>query len=91
MSSCPTINKALRFTYIIRQKNLNFKLLSLETGVGRAIILTSNKAFSHWADVFCEDAAMASAALDRLLHRSTALNIKGQSFRLKEKKKAGSD
>jgi DNA replication protein DnaC len=32
---------------------------------------------------------MASAALDRLLHRSTVLNIKGDSYRLKEKRQAG--
>ena len=33
---------------------------------------------------------MASAALDRLLHRSTVINIRGDSFRLKEKRQAGS-
>ncbi len=33
---------------------------------------------------------MASAALDRLLHRSTVINIKGESFRLKDRKLAGS-
>jgi len=32
---------------------------------------------------------MASAALDRLLHRSTVLNIRGESYRLKEKRQAG--
>ncbi len=32
---------------------------------------------------------MASAALDRLLHRSTVLNIRGESYRMKERKKAG--
>ena len=32
---------------------------------------------------------LASAALDRLLHRSTVINIKGESYRLKEKRQAG--
>jgi DNA replication protein DnaC len=32
---------------------------------------------------------MASAALDRLLHRATIINIKGESYRLKDKRKAG--
>ncbi|MEM9444379.1 MAG: IS21-like element helper ATPase IstB [Verrucomicrobiota bacterium] len=73
------------------QASLLFQVICQRYQKNGAIILTSNKAFSHWADVFCEDAAMASAALDRLLHRSTVLNIKGESFRLKEKKKAGSD
>ncbi len=53
-----------------------------------AIILTSNKAFSDWAEVFAGDAIMASAALDRLLHRCTIINIRGESFRLKEKRQA---
>jgi DNA replication protein DnaC len=35
-----------------------------------------------------DDPVMASAALDRLLHRSTLINIRGDSFRLREKRKA---
>lgn len=54
-----------------------------------SIIITSNKPFAEWAHIFAGDPVMASAALDRLLHRSTILNIKGQSFRLREKRKAG--
>ncbi len=52
------------------------------------IILTSNKAFADWAHVFADDPIMASAAPDRLLHRSTVLNIRGDSYRLKEKRLA---
>jgi hypothetical protein len=36
-----------------------------------------------------EDPVLATAVLDRLLHYSTTLNIKGESYRLKEKRKAG--
>jgi len=54
----------------------------------QAIVLTSNKAFADWGQVFAGDAIMASAALDRLLHRSTVINIRGQSYRLKEKRQA---
>jgi DNA replication protein DnaC len=54
-----------------------------------ATIITSNKAFAEWAHIFAGDPVMASAALDRLLHRATILNIKGESYRLKEKRKAG--
>jgi len=39
--------------------------------------------------VFAGDPIMASAALDRLLHRSTVINIHGDSYRLKEKRQAG--
>ncbi|MGC2163700.1 MAG: IS21-like element helper ATPase IstB [Silvibacterium sp.] len=52
----------------------------------QAIILTSNKAFADWGQVFAGDIVMASAALDRLLHRSTVINIRGDSYRLKEKR-----
>ena len=55
------------------------------------IILTSNKAFGEWAEVFAGDVVMASAALDRLLHRSTVINIRGDSYHLREKRQAGID
>lgn len=38
-----------------------------------------------------DDAVMASAALDRLLHRCTVVNIRGESYRLKEKRSAAKD
>ena len=50
----------------------------------QAIILTRNKAFAGWAQVFADDKILASDTLDRLLHRSTVLNICGDSYRLKE-------
>lgn len=53
-----------------------------------ATVLTSNKGFVDWGEVF-SDQVVATAILDRLLHHSTTLNIKGESFRLKEKRKAG--
>lgn len=45
-------------------------------------ILTSNKSFVDWQELF-GDAAIASAILDRLLHHSRVINIKGHSYRLK--------
>jgi DNA replication protein DnaC len=56
-----------------------------ETG---SIILTSNKSYGTWGDIF-GDSVLATAILDRLLHHSTTINIKGESYRIKEKKKAG--
>lgn len=53
-----------------------------------SIILTSNKSFTDWGEVF-GDHVIATAILDRLLHHSTTLNIKGESYRLKDKRKAG--
>jgi DNA replication protein DnaC len=52
------------------------------------MILTSNQSFTKWGEVF-GDPVIATAILDRLLHHSTVLNIKGESYRLREKKKAG--
>ena len=53
-----------------------------------SVILTSNKSFVDWGEIF-SDAVLATAILDRLLHHSTTINIKGESYRLKKKRKAG--
>jgi len=53
-----------------------------------SMIITSNKSFLDWGEVF-SDPVLATAILDRLLHYSTTLNIKGESYRLKEKRRAG--
>jgi len=64
----------------------------LPAGVGRyergAIILTSNQSLGAWGDVF-GDSVIASAILDRLLHHSITVNIRGDRYRPKEKMKAG--
>lgn len=53
-----------------------------------SVILTSNKGFAEWGEVL-GDAVLATAILDRLLHHSHVLNIRGDSYRLREKKRAG--
>jgi len=53
-----------------------------------SIILTSNKSFGDWGDLFA-DPVLATAMLDRLLHHATIINIRGNSYRLREKRKAG--
>lgn len=53
-----------------------------------SIILTSNKSYGEWGSVFPE-VAIASALLDRLLHHATTLTIRGDSYRLKDKRRAG--
>jgi len=47
-------------------------------------IITSNKAFSDWTELF-HDPVVVTAILDRLLHHSIVINIKGNSYRLKDK------
>src|ERR1700747_2099307 len=70
------------------QASLLFQVISNRYENGSSIVLTSNKAFTDWAHVFAGDPVMASAALDRLLHRATLINIRGDSYRLKERRKA---
>jgi len=51
-----------------------------------SIILTSNRAFEEWAEVFNND-LLASAALDRLTHHTHTLVIRGSSYRQRQRKK----
>lgn len=67
--------------------NWFFELVSRRSLRG-AIILTSNKSYAEWGSLF-PDVALAAAILDRLLHHSTTINIRGESYRLKEKRRAG--
>ena len=67
--------------------NLFFQLVSRRYEKG-AILITSNQSLTVWGEVF-GDRVIATAILDRLLHHSTIVNIKGESYRLKEKRKAG--
>lgn len=64
-----------------------FQLVSARYERG-SILLTSNKSYGEWGSIF-GDPVIATAVLDRLLHHSTTLNIRGESYRLKERRKAG--
>ncbi len=64
-----------------------FQLVSARYERG-SIILTSNKSYGEWGSIF-GDPIIATAILDRLLHHSTTVNIRGESYRLKERRKAG--
>lgn len=64
-----------------------FQLVSARYERG-SILLTSNKSYSEWGGIFGE-VTLATAILDRLLHHSTTINIRGESYRLKERRRAG--
>ena len=72
-----------------QQASLLFQVICVRYEKQLSTIITSNKAFSDWGQVFAGDPIMASAALDRLLHRATVINIKGDSYRMREKRQAG--
>ena len=67
--------------------NLFFQLISRRYERG-PVILTSNQSFTNWGEVF-GDRVIATAILDRLLHHGITVTIRGDSYRLKEKIKAG--
>ena len=64
-----------------------FQLVSARYERG-SIILTSNKSYGDWGSIF-GDSIIATAILDRLLHHSTTINIRGESYRLKDRRRAG--
>jgi DNA replication protein DnaC len=70
------------------QANLFFQVVARRYERG-ALILTSNLTFGSWDTAFAGDAILTAAMLDRILHHSTIVNINGESFRLKDKRKAG--
>lgn len=67
--------------------NLFFQLVAKRYERG-SILLTTNQQVTEWGHVF-GDETIAAAILDRLLHHSHTLVIKGESYRLKAKKRAG--
>jgi DNA replication protein DnaC len=67
--------------------NLFFQLISRRYERG-PMILTSNQSFGAWGDVF-GDRVIATAILDRILHHAITINVRGNSYRLKDKLKAG--
>ena len=67
--------------------HLFFQLVSRRYERG-SIMVTSNRPVGEWGEVF-GDAVVATAILDRLLHHSHVLTITGESYRLREKRRAG--
>ena len=62
--------------------NLFFQLVNARYERG-AMILTSNRGFAEWGDVF-NDTVVATALLDRLLHHAVVVQIEGSSYRLRQ-------
>lgn len=64
------------------EANMVFQLISRRYERG-SVIVTSNKSFSEWGQVFGDD-VLAAAILDRLLHHCDVVSINGPSYRLKD-------
>jgi DNA replication protein DnaC len=67
--------------------HLFFQLVSRRYERG-SILITSNRSVGEWGGVF-GDPVVATAILDRLLHHSTVITIRGDSYRLREKRRSG--
>ena len=63
--------------------DLLFQIISQRYERG-ATIITSNRAYKHWAEIFNNDSTLTSALLDRLLHHAETVLIEGKSFRMKD-------
>lgn len=63
--------------------DLLFQVISCRYEKG-AIIITSNRAYKDWPEIFNNDVTLTSAILDRLLHHADTLVIEGKSYRMKE-------
>jgi DNA replication protein DnaC len=63
--------------------SLFFRLVSYRYGRG-SILITSNKSVKDWPEMLAGDEVLTTAILDRLLHDSHVLNIRGRSYRLRD-------
>jgi len=70
------------------QANLFFQAIAKRYEKG-SMILTSNLTFASWDDAFAGDAVLTAAMLDRILHHAAIVQISGESYRLKDKRRAG--
>lgn len=75
------------FHHLTRQEaGLFFRVVNYRYDRGSTII-TTNKSVKDWPEVLAGDEVMATAILDRLLHRSHVVNVTGRSYRLKDLEK----
>jgi len=70
------------------EANLFFNVIAKRYEKG-SLILTSNLPFTQWATAFANDQTLTAAMLDRLLHHAHIVQITGESYRLKDKRKIG--
>lgn len=63
--------------------DLLFQIISLRYEQG-SLIITSNRAYKHWPQIFNNDSTLTSALLDRLLHHAETIVIEGRSYRMKD-------
>jgi DNA replication protein DnaC len=70
------------------QASLFFQVVAQRYERG-SMILTSNLTFGSWDQAFAGESVLTAAMLDRILHHASVVSIQGESYRLKDKRKAG--
>src|SRR5690606_19766574 len=70
------------------EASLMFQVIARRYEKG-SVIITSNLSFADWATALADDATLTAALLDRLLHHGHIVTLRGESYRLKDKRKAG--
>ena len=91
IAASPTLLVLDEFGYLKlneAQANFIFQVVNKRYETG-SIIITSNLTFSQWQGVLNNDEALTAAIMDRLIHHSHIININGDSYRLKQKQRAG--
>jgi len=72
--------------FFFQTPDLLFQVISKRYEKG-SVILTSNRAFKDWGEIFGRDNTTASGVIERLCHHGEILKIEGESYRLRDKKK----
>jgi DNA replication protein DnaC len=72
-------------TYNSRYADLLFEVVTRRYDAQKPVLLSTNKAFSEWSEVF-PHAACVVTLVDRLIHRAEVIDIEADSYRLKEAK-----
>lgn len=81
---CTTlIDEVGYLSYDARYADLLFEVITRRYELQRPILLSTNKAFGEWNQVF-PNAACVVALVDRLLHRAEIVALEGKSYRFKE-------
>ena len=86
---CATLIDEIGYLPMSReQANLFFQVIAKRYERG-SLIVTSNLPFGQWDQTFADDATLTAAMLDRLLHHAHVVAIQGESYRLRDKRRAG--
>jgi DNA replication protein DnaC len=70
-------------SYGNRHADLLFEVISRRYDAGRSTVITTNKPFAEWPEVF-PNAACVVTLVDRLMHKADVVQVEGESYRLKE-------